>query len=106
MLNMQNVTTPNLREFLTGKYRAVVYDECDWRLPASQRALMQSGARPVTLSQSQCNEAAYSVVMHGVPQILCSNDFWKGCGAVDMEARAWVEENSCAVDIKVKTWED
>ena len=69
------MTTPALREMQTGTWRAVVYDESDWRLPASQLALFQSAARPVTLGQSNCNEAVNNVVMHGVPQILCSNDF-------------------------------
>ena len=106
VLNCQNVTTPCLRDMQTGAYRAVVYDEGDWRLPASQRALFQSAARPVTLGQSQCNESAYNVVMHGVPQIICSNDFWKGCGPEDMESRLWIEGNSFFVDILEKTWEE
>ena len=106
VLNCQNVTTPSMREMMTGKWRAVVYDESDWRLPASQRALLQSAARPITLGQSNCNESVYSVVMHGVPQIICSNDFWKGKTAADMEAEMWIRENSYIVDITEKTWED
>ena len=106
VLNCQNVTTPSMREMMTGKWRAVVYDESDWRLPASQRALLQSAARPITLGQSNCNESVYSVVMHGVPQIICSNDFWKGKTPADMEAEMWIRENSYIVDITEKTWED
>ncbi len=106
VLNSQNVTTPCLRDMPSGAWRAVVYDEADWRLPASQRALFQSSARPITLGQSNCNEAVYSVVMHGVPQIICSNDFWKGCGPLDTEARVWIEGNAWILDILEPTWEE
>lgn len=104
VLNCQGVTTPCLREMHTGAWRAVVYDESDWRLPASQRALLQSAPRPITLGQSNCNEAVYNVVMHGVPQIICSNEFWKGCGAEDMEARLWIQGNAWILNIDQKTW--
>ena len=44
--------------------------------------------------------------MHGVPQIICSNDFWTDCGPQDMEARMWIEGNSWILDILEKTWVD
>jgi hypothetical protein len=99
---VQNCTTPNLRRLQAEAYKAVVYDEADWRLPAEQRALFQSSPRPVELSQSNCNESAYSVVMYGMPQIICSNDFWKEC--TNEEAREWVEENAEFVRIDDPTW--
>jgi hypothetical protein len=52
VLNSQGCTFPNMREFLTGTWRAVVYDEADWRLVALNRLLLQSGPRPVMLGQS------------------------------------------------------
>jgi hypothetical protein len=91
VLNTQGIAWPNMREFMSGAWRAVVFDEGNWKLPAQNRALFQSGPRPVMLGQSNCNEAAYQVVMTGVPQIICSTDFWEDCS--DLTARAWIESN-------------
>ena len=78
VLNVHAVTSPCLEEIHTGRWRAVVYDEGDWRLPSACRLLFQSSPRPVPMEPTPSYPAGYSVVMHCMPQIICSKDFWKG----------------------------
>jgi hypothetical protein len=66
--------------------------------------LFQSGRRPPTMSQSNCNESAYDVDVFAVPMIICSNDFWAGSDGQDMVSCAWIKENSFIVEITDKTW--
>ena len=90
--NCHKICTPNLRQWLSGSEKAIVFEECDWKLIAENKLLFQATTRPVTLSQSQCNEAAYDVWVHGTPMICTSNDFWRGCN--DEEMAAWIRLNA------------
>jgi hypothetical protein len=103
VVNAQNTTTPSLRQLHAGtNYKAIVYDEGDWRLPAAQRALFQSPPRPVTMAQSNCNEATYDCSVFATPMIICSNGFWKG--SEGGEERLWVALNSYIVKVTEATW--
>jgi len=57
----------------------------------------------VLLAQSACNQHAYSVLVHGVPMMLTSNGFWRGCD--DDEARDWVQTNIVYIRIAEPTWQ-
>ena len=103
-VNCQDVSQPNLRAWLSGvSYKAILYDEGDWRLVWGNRKLMQAGPKGVLLAQSACNQHAYSVLVHGVPMMLTSNGFWRGCD--DDEARDWVETNIVYIRIAEPTWQ-
>ena len=103
VLNCQGITTPNLREWMSGAYRGIIFDEADWRLVSENRAMFQASPRPVTLSQSQCNESCYSVMLYMTPLMICSNDFWKGCQ--DWDSWRWIQGNCEYVLINEPTWE-
>lgn len=100
--NCHKVTSPNLRNWLNGKEKAIVFEECDWRLVAENKLLFQATTRPVTLSQSQCNESAYDVWVHGTPMICTSNDFWRDCN--DDEIADWIKMNSYYVWVDSPLW--
>jgi hypothetical protein len=102
VVNAQDCLTPNLREFLSGRYETIIFDEGNWELLWRNRALLQASARPVCLSQSQCNESAYSVQVFGIPMVVTSNDFWAGCK--DPTAKDWVTKNTCYVAVAGPTW--
>jgi len=95
--NAQECTTPNLRPMLTGKFNAILFDEGSWELCVRNKALFQASTRPVELSQSQCNDRSYTLMVFRVPMIICSNDFWAGCK--DDEIRKWINENSFYVKV-------
>ncbi len=100
VVNCQNILTPNLRELLTGRYKCVVFDEGNHELVSHNRAMFQASPRPIQLSQSQCNEAAYTLVLFMVPMIVCSNFFWTD---VEQESKAWIDANSEYVNITAAT---
>ena len=102
VLNCQNVATPNLKDWLSGQYRALVCEECTWELMWNNRMLFQSGPRPVCIGQSACNEHAYSVCLWQTPIVLTSNAFWAGCG--DESARDWITKNAFYVKVTEPLW--
>ena len=71
-------------------------------LMSVNRALFQSYPRGIQLSQSTCNEAAYTVVVWRIPMILTSNNFWAKCQ--DESARDWILANSYYRWIDEPTW--
>ena len=97
VVNAQDTTSPNLRPMMTGKFEAIVFDEGKWDLCGCNKLIFQAGSRPVELSQSQCNDRCYQVLLFRVPMIICSNNFWKGC--CDKELKEWIEQNSFYVKI-------
>jgi hypothetical protein len=102
VLNCQGVTSPCLHAWLSGRYRAIVYDEADWRLVWGNRQLMQAGVHPVLLGQSTCNEHAYSVFVHQVPMVVTSNAFWAGCP--EGPERDWITANAIYCRVTEPTW--
>lgn len=104
VVNAQGVISPNLRPMQTGRYTAILFDEGTWRLPAANKALFQASSRPVELSQSQCNDRCYQVLMFRVPMIICTNNFWEGCD--DPELREWIELNSYYVKVEERVFKE
>ena len=96
VVNSQDVTSPNLRPMHSGKYTGIVFDEASWKLCARNKMLFQASTRRVEMSQSQCNDRCYSVVLFRVPIIICSNNFWGGCDCA--ASREWIEKNSFYVE--------
>ena len=101
--NAQECATPNLRPMLTGKFNAILFDEGNWELCARNKALFQASTRAVELSQSQCNDRSYTLMVFRVPMIICSNDFWAGC--LDDEIKNWITENSFYVSVQKPVWQ-
>ena len=101
--NAQECVTPNLRPMLTGKFRAIVFDEGNWELCWKNKAMMQASPRPLTMAQSQCIDRCYEVMMFRVPMIICSNTFWEGCK--DPEAQDWIEKNCFVVSVTQPVFE-
>jgi hypothetical protein len=89
---------------LTGKFNAILFDEGNWELVARNKALFQASTRPVELSQSQCNDRSYTLMVFRVPMIICSNDFWLGCKEDD-EIRKWIDENSFYVRVETQVYQ-
>jgi hypothetical protein len=97
-VNCQGVRSPCLKDFETGGFRAICYEEASWELLWENRQLLQSGLNPVLLGQSQCNEHCYWVNVFGTPQLVTSNNFFEGCQS--QEARAWIKANAFYVRVE------
>ena len=104
VVSSMNTTTPSLRSWLSGRFKAIVFDEGSWQLVALNRQLFQAGLNGVTLSQSQCNEHAYEVCLHKVPIMVTTNNFWKDCE--DEEARQWICANSFFQVLPSAVWNE
>ena len=101
-IQCKNIESPNLRDWQTGDFESIVFDEGDWNLVSSNRALFQAGPRPVTMAQSQCNDRCYTLFVDACPMIVTSNDFWHGC--TDWGAWEWIQQNSVYVHIDCKQY--
>lgn len=66
---------PSLRDFDSERHSCILFDEVSSRQVLANKMVFQGGVDPVTLSQSACNAHSYDVWLHGVPMVLCSNDF-------------------------------
>jgi hypothetical protein len=102
VVNCQGVAAPCLHQWLSGRYRAVVFDEADWRLVWGNRQLMQAGVHPVLLGQSTCNEHAYSVHVFRAPMVVTSNAFWADCPSGP--ERDWIMANTLYVRVLQPMW--
>ena len=91
-LNCQGVAAPSMQRWVGGGFRAVVFDEGGWELVHGNKMLFQAGPDPVELGQSPCGAYTYSVLVYGVPMVITSNDFWKGCPAAG-EVKDWLTAN-------------
>ena len=102
VVQCQNVQHPCLRDWLSGAFVAILYEEANWRLMWENRMLMQSGPVPIRMGQSPTNQSSYTVNVFGVPMLLVTNDFWHGCD--DEEARTWLTANMCYRRITEQQW--
>jgi hypothetical protein len=101
-IQCKNVTTPNLRDWQTGDYESMVFDEGSWDLVSTNRALFQAGPRPVQMAQSQCNDRCYTLHVDACPMVVTSNDFWEGCS--DWGAWEWINQNSIYIYVDCKQY--
>jgi hypothetical protein len=101
-IQCKNIASPNLRDWQCGDYESMVFDEGDWELVSSNRALFQAGPRPIQMAQSQCNDRCYTLHVDACPMIVTSNDFWKGCQ--DYGAWEWISQNSVYIYIDSKQY--
>ena len=56
-------------------HQCIVFDEISSQQVLANKLVFQAGPDEITLSQSACNAHSYKIYLHGVPIILCSNDF-------------------------------
>jgi hypothetical protein len=101
-IQCKNIASPNLRDWQCGDFESMIFDEGDWELVSSNRALFQAGPRPIQMAQSQCNDRCYTLHVDACPMIVTSNDFWQGCK--DNGAREWIKENSIYIFIDTKQY--
>lgn len=64
---------PDLRGFNPAQHRAILWDEMHWQQVTANRLVFQSPPERLVLAQSACHAHAYSVLLHGVAMIICSN---------------------------------
>ena len=84
---------PSLREFRRGDHLAIVFDEANEEQVLQNKLVFQAGPAPVALSQSACNQHAYSRWLYNVPMIVCSNTFRMEAAASDDKPLSLVDQD-------------
>ena len=86
---------------------AVILDELNWEQVINNKAFFQAGNDFVALSQSVCNQHAYSIWPYGMCLIGCSNDFPMTTkeGLPTKEDEDWLKANVCVIELEEgETW--
>lgn len=99
-------TEPDLRHYDMDQHRSICCEEVEPKMVLANRLLFQAGMQIVTLAQSKCQQHAFSVFVHGVPFILCSNDWLPKLRALAPEEQEWLNSNSIVVPVMERLYED
>jgi len=97
---------PSLRDFDRARHQAIVFDELQVDQVLSNRELFQAGCHRITLAQSACGQHAYSLWLHGVRLIGCTNSFTLPEETPTYEAdQEWLSKNIIIVQLPDgETW--
>ena len=68
------------------------------------KRLFQAPAALVQMAASNTNCFGYSVCLHGVLLVVCSNKWTKELEELAAEDRAWLELNSVYVQVREPLW--
>lgn len=89
---------PDLRHYNPATHRSICCEEVEPAMVLANRLLFQAGMQVVTMCQSKCQQHAFSIFVHGVPFILCSNDWVRRTAELPPEGREWLASNSVVVE--------
>ena len=98
--------TPDLRSFRRSRHKLVLYDEAGPELVIHCKKLFQSSVDLVRLGSSATNMYCYTVWMHRVKQVVCSNKWQQECQALTLADRSWIEANSVYVYVDQPLWQE
>ena len=101
-IQCKNIASQNLRDWQCGVFESMVFDEGDWELVCSNRALFQAGPTPIQMAHSGFNDRCYTLHDDACPMIVTSNDFWEGCK--DFGAWEWISQTSVYIYIDSKQY--
>ena len=105
-VNCASCPEPDLRDFIFGVHKAILFDEAKCKMVLAQKKLFQAGAAWVHLGCSVTNCHAYRVFVHGVMMIICCNTWTAELHALKFrEDREWLETNSVVVEVTAPLWE-
>jgi hypothetical protein len=105
LASCQGAPQPNLMGFDRFKFQSICCDEIHWRAIVSNKQFFQAHLEQVTFAQSQCQLAAYTRWVYGIPIICCMNDWLEGHTRADHEDVAWLQSNACVVTVLEPLWE-
>ena len=68
-------TLPSIAHFDRSRHKCILWDEIRADQVIGNKEVFQSGAFPVSMSQSQCNAFSYEVWLYQTAFVMCSNFF-------------------------------
>jgi hypothetical protein len=104
LVDCASSTTPDLLDFQRCRHDVVLYDEAHVDMIIKNKKLFQSGIDIAKLASSATNNCAYSVWMHRVKQIVCSNVWEDELKLLPDGDRDWINKNSVYVKVTSPLW--
>ena len=104
LVDCASSTTPDVLDFVRGLHDVVLYDEAHVDMIIKNKKLFQSGIDIAKLASSATNNCAYSVWMHRVKQIVCSNVWESELKLLPDGDRDWINKNSIYVKVTSPLW--
>jgi hypothetical protein len=104
LVDCASSTTPDMLDFVRGRHDVVLYDEAHVDMIIKNKKLFQSGIDVAKLASSATNNCAYSVWMHRVKQVVCSNVWESELKLLPDGDRDWINKNSVYVKVTSPLW--
>ncbi len=104
LVDCASSTTPDVLDFVRGLHDVVLYDEAHVDMIIKNKKLFQSGIDIAKLASSATNNCAYSVWMHRVKQVVCSNVWESELKLLPDGDRDWINKNSIYVKVTSPLW--
>ena len=103
-LNCCSGSSPNLKSFKALHHEVVILDEATPQLILNERKLFQAGPTPVILGGSSTNVYSYSVFVHRVKFVVCSN-VWSDLVEREIpDTQQWLKDNSVYYKVTTPLW--
>ena len=103
-VNCSGESAFDLREFRFGVHGLVLFDEIVGSQVQSNRKLFQAGVTPVQLGSSSTGIYTYSVFLHAVRLVCCSNEWQRSLAELPVEQQEWLRANSIYVFVESPLW--
>lgn len=105
-LDCSGASEPDARGFQRGVHDAIIYDEASVDMILACKKLMQAGIGTVTMGGSRTNIYSYSIWVHAIKMIVCSNTWQAQLRKAEPEDAAWVEANSVYLSVTHPLYQD
>ena len=96
---------PDLRAFEAGRHLCIVFDEAHCQMVIACKRLFQAPPASVQMAASATNCFGYSVCVHGVLLVVCSNTWRTELQSMSADDRDWLAANSVYVAVEQPLWE-
>ena len=93
-----------LKDFTWGKHELIIFDEITPKMVLAQRKVFQAGNSSVQLGSSATNCHIYTVHVHRVKMVLCTNNWRTEEAVMSLQDVQWLEANSVVVNVQTPLW--
>jgi hypothetical protein len=97
---------PLLREFDASQHKAILLDELAPKAAIQLKKLLQASNEVVVLGTSPTMVNAYTLHVHRVQIIVCTNVWMSGLKKLKKHDREWLEKNSYHVLVQEPMWQE
>jgi len=100
----QCMREPDLRTYEHGRHLAIIFDEAHAEMVVNCKRLFQAPPAMIQMAASATNCFGYSVCVHQVLLIVCSNKWRLELESLPRADAEWLERNSVYVHVSTPMW--